>query len=77
VRVHHTFHFAYADGTPFKPIGTTIYNWLDTPDAVQEQTLQTLATAPFNKARMLVTQQPESYQRKFARRGGRLPEATA
>ena len=66
VRVAHVYHFAYADGTPFQPIGTTIYNWLDTPDAVQEQTLQTLATAPFNKARMLLTPQPESYQRKYA-----------
>ncbi len=46
VRVHNTFHFAYADGTPFKPVGTTIYNWLDTPAEVQEQTLQTLAAAP-------------------------------
>ena len=66
VRVHNTFHFAYADGTPFKQIGTTIYNWLDTPDEVQEQTLETLAASPFNKARMLITQQPESYQRKSA-----------
>ena len=39
-------------------IGTTIYNWLDTPEELQEETLQTLATSPFNKARMLVTQQP-------------------
>jgi hypothetical protein len=66
VRVHNTFHFAYADGTPFKQIGTTIYNWLDAPEEVQEETLRTLAGAPFNKARMLVTQQPTSYQQKFA-----------
>lgn len=66
VRVFNTFHFAYADGTPFKQIGTTIYNWTDTPDAVQEETLRTLATAPFNKARMLLTPQPTAYQEKFA-----------
>jgi hypothetical protein len=66
VRVHNTHHFAYADGTPFKQVGTTIYNWLDTPEELQEQTLQTLAKAPFNKARMLITQQPTSYQKKFA-----------
>lgn len=65
VRVHNTYHFAYADGTPFKQIGTTIYNWLDTPEEVQEQTLQTLAAAPFNKARMLLTPQPSPYQGKF------------
>jgi hypothetical protein len=66
VRVSNTYHFAYADGTPFKQIGTTIYNWLDTPEALQEETLRTLAASPFNKARMLVTQQPTPYQNKFA-----------
>ncbi len=65
VRVHDTYHFAYADGTPFFPIGTTIYNWLDAPEAVQEETLKTLAASPFNKARMLVTQQPASYMNKY------------
>lgn len=66
VRVAYQYHFAYADGTPYKQVGTTIYNWLDTPEEVQEQTLQTLAAAPFNKARMLLTQQPTSYQEKIA-----------
>ncbi len=66
VRVHNTFHFAYADGTPFKEIGTTIYNWLDTPEELQEQTLKTLASAPFNKARMLILPQREKYQKTFA-----------
>jgi hypothetical protein len=66
VRVHHTFHFAYADGTPFKPIGTTIYNWIDTPEELQEETLRTLAASPFNKARMLITQQPTPYRKEFA-----------
>ena len=65
VRVRNTFHFAYADGTPFKQIGTTIYNWLDTPEEVQEETLKTLAASPFNKARMLITQQPTPFQNKF------------
>ncbi|KXI26765.1 DUF5060 domain-containing protein [Paraglaciecola hydrolytica] len=65
VQVHNTYHFAYADGTSYKQIGTTIYNWLDTPIEVQQQTLQTLATSPFNKARMLLTQQPTPYRNKF------------
>jgi hypothetical protein len=65
VRVHATYHFAYADGTPYVCVGTTIYNWLDTPDDVQEQTLRTLAASPFNKARMLLTQQPTAYKRTF------------
>ena len=65
VRVVNTYHFAYADGTPFKQVGTTIYNWLDTPEEIQEQTLKTLAAAPFNKARMLVLPQRESYRKKI------------
>ncbi len=66
VRVFNTYHFAYADGTPFKQIGTTIYNWIDTPDELQEETLRTLAASPFNKARMLITQQPTPYRKEFA-----------
>jgi hypothetical protein len=65
VRVRNTYHFAYADGTPFKQIGTTIYNWLDTPEALQEETLKTLATAPFNKARMLIFPQRTSFRQEF------------
>src|SRR4051812_7231302 len=28
VRAAGTFHFAHADGTPFRPVGATVYNWL-------------------------------------------------
>lgn len=66
VRVANTYHFAYADGTPFRQIGTTIYNWIDTPEELQEETLLTLAAAPFNKARMLLTQQPTPYRNTYA-----------
>lgn len=65
VHVFNTFHFAYADGTPYRQIGTTLYNWLDTPEAIQDETLRTLATAPFNKARMLLTPQPTAYRKEF------------
>ena len=54
VRVANTYHFAYADGSPFKPLGTTCYTWTHRPDAVEEQTLKTLASSPFNKVRMCV-----------------------
>jgi hypothetical protein len=54
VCVHNTFHFAYADGTPFKPLGTTCYAWISQEDGLQEQTLKTLAESPFNKLRMCV-----------------------
>jgi Domain of unknown function (DUF5060)/Domain of unknown function (DUF5605)/Protein of unknown function (DUF4038) len=54
VRVAHTWHFAYADGTPYWEIGTTCYSWIHAPEAVQEETLKTLAASPFNKVRMCV-----------------------
>ena len=54
VRVTNTYHFAYADGTPFRPIGTTSYNWWHMSDDLEEQTLATLAASPFNKIRSCV-----------------------
>ncbi len=46
--------FAYADGTPYIPVGTTCYVWNLQGDALEEQTLKTLESAPFNKMRMCV-----------------------
>jgi hypothetical protein len=54
IRVENTFHFAYADGTPFYPFGTTCYAWAHQGDELEEQTLATLADASFNKMRMCV-----------------------
>ncbi len=54
VSVAHTFHFAYADGTPFRQVGTTCYAWIHQGDAREEQTLKTLASSPFNKLRMCI-----------------------
>jgi hypothetical protein len=54
VGVADTYHFAYADGTPFKQIGTTSYGWMHQTDALCALTLQTLKNAPFNKLRMAV-----------------------
>jgi Domain of unknown function (DUF5060)/Domain of unknown function (DUF5605)/Protein of unknown function (DUF4038) len=54
VRVANTFHFAYTDGTPYKELGTTCYVWEWQPEELQEQTLKTLASAPFNKIRFCV-----------------------
>jgi hypothetical protein len=54
VRVRNTFHFEYADGTPYKPLGTTCYAWTSQTNELQEQTLKTLAASPFNKLRMCV-----------------------
>ena len=54
VRVYQTYHFAYADGRPFFPVGTTCYAWIHQPEQLQQETLQTLATSPFNKLRMCI-----------------------
>lgn len=54
VSVANTYHFAYADGTPYKQIGTTCYAWTHQGDELEEQTLATLREAPFNKLRMCV-----------------------
>ncbi len=59
VRVAHTYHFAYADGTPFHQLGTTAYVWTHQGETLEEQTLNTLAGAPFNKIRFCVF--PKNY----------------
>lgn len=52
VRVRDCFHFAYADGTPYFPFGTTCYAWTHQPLTMQEETLANLAKSGFNKIRM-------------------------
>lgn len=59
VGVRAVFHFAYADGTPYFPFGTTCYAWTHQGDALEEQTLASLRQAAFNKLRMCVF--PKSY----------------
>ena len=59
VRVERTFHFAHADGTRYIPVGTTAYVWTHQGDALESQTLDSLAESPFNKIRMCIF--PKSY----------------
>ena len=59
VRVRYTTHFAYEDGSAYVPIGTTCYAWTHQGDKLEEQTLETLRTSPFNKMRMCIF--PKSY----------------
>jgi hypothetical protein len=54
VSVSRVFHFAYADGTPYYPVGTTAYAWIHQGDSLEMQTLSTLAKSPFNKMRMCI-----------------------
>ncbi|MCL2017022.1 MAG: DUF5605 domain-containing protein [Defluviitaleaceae bacterium] len=48
-------HFAYADGTPLYPLGTTCYAWVHQPESLRRQTLESLKNTPgFKKIRMCV-----------------------
>lgn len=61
VRVANVHHFAHADGTPFRPFGTTIYEWAFQPEAKKLETLATLRKTAFNKARMLAVPPYKDY----------------
>ena len=63
VRVHNTWHFEYADGTPYFQVGTTCYAWVHQGIAMEEQTLATLKKAPFNKMRMCVFPKDYTYNK--------------
>jgi hypothetical protein len=63
VGVHKTWHFAYADDTPYFQIGTTCYAWAHQGNAMEEQTLATLKEAPFNKMRMCIFPKSYSYNK--------------
>jgi hypothetical protein len=52
--VRNQFHFAWADGSPYFPVGTTLYNWVHREEALQEATLKTLAGHGFNKVRFCI-----------------------
>ena len=57
--VRDTYYLAYADGGRYFQVGTTCYAWAHQGEALERQTLKTLAGAPFNKMRMCVF--PKSY----------------
>ena len=63
VYVANTFHFAYADGAPFYPAGTTCYAWTYQPDGIKAGTLETLRRGYFNKLRFCVF--PKHYDFNF------------
>jgi hypothetical protein len=60
VQVANSYHFAYADGAPYRELGTTCYFWELQPESLQEETLKTLSTSPFNKIRFCIF--PKRYQ---------------
>ncbi|MCL2461440.1 MAG: DUF5060 domain-containing protein, partial [Defluviitaleaceae bacterium] len=54
VRVADTYHFAYEDGAPYYPIGTTCYVWTHQEPELQKKTLDILKNHAFNKIRFCV-----------------------
>jgi hypothetical protein len=54
VKVWNTYNFHYADGKPFYPFGTTLYDWIHQGKELQEETLYSLKNSGFNKVRMCV-----------------------
>lgn len=63
VQVCGKFHFQYADGTPYYPIGTTCYVWNLQSDELIEKTLESLKRSPFNKIRFCIF--PKHYDYNF------------
>src|SRR5699024_2785658 len=61
VRVAEQFHFAHADGTPHRPVGTTAYNWLHQDEPLFTSTVESIAAAGFNKLRFMVFPQAGNY----------------
>lgn len=54
VQVCGQYHFAYQDGSPYYPFGTTSYGWVHQRKELAEKTLASLKNSPFNKIRMCV-----------------------
>lgn len=54
--LHDGLGFAYDDGTPYVPVGTTSYAWLHQPqgEVLENVTLESLRKSPFNKLRMTI-----------------------
>lgn len=63
VRVMNTYHFAYEDGTPYYPVGTTCYAWTHQEPGLRRKTLRTLKGGAFNKIRFCIF--PKHYIHNF------------
>ncbi len=61
VEVYNTYHFRYADGTPYKQIGTTCYAWIHQGDSLENKTIEALRNSPFNKLRMCIFPKDYTY----------------
>ncbi len=64
LKVYNTYHFRYADNTPYYSLGTTCYAWVHQPEEMQLQTLETLKNSAFNKIRFCMF--PKHYDYNYA-----------
>ncbi len=63
IEIFKTYYLRYADGTAYHQFGTTCYAWIHQTEALQKQTLKTLASSPFNKIRFCVFPKNYSYNK--------------
>ncbi|MFU0828494.1 MAG: DUF5060 domain-containing protein [Lachnoclostridium sp.] len=67
VSVANTFHFQYADKTPYYPVGTTCYVWELQSDELIEETYRSLEESGFNKIRFCIFPKHYDYNLKEPR----------
>ena len=63
VRVANTYHFSYADGKPYFPLGTTSYAWLFRDAALQDRTVHAVTSTGFTKLRFALFPKWYEYNR--------------
>lgn len=63
VQVKDTYHFSYADGSPYISLGTTSYVWHLQDEETKKQTLESLKNSAFNKMRFCIF--PKHYVYNF------------
>lgn len=64
VKVVNQVNLEYEDGTPYYSIGTTCYAWVHQTLELQEKTLKTLKSSPFNKVRFCIYPKYYEYNKK-------------
>lgn len=52
LKIVNTYYLQYSDGADYYGVGTTAYQWTSVAQHIQDSTLKTLKSAPFNKIRM-------------------------
>ena len=61
VHIYKDYYLQYADSTLYHQYGTTCYAWTHQGEEMEELTLKTLTSSPFNKLRMCIFPKAYSY----------------